>query len=243
MPTSVTKLVTVLPSTPALLVLCGSLSPVTYQHLLLLETARYYVEHDLGQAVAGGYLSPVNDAYGKASLIKGHHRVRMCELASRSSDWIMTDSWEVEQGEFIQTQRAIRHFHHDVLAPFYGADTAGRISIYMVCGSDLVMSLRNEEIWTPSSVESLFQQCSMLVIPRSIPSDPISIDDWLHRDAPNLARWRNSIHIIHDAVQSSISSTLVRERLRTGSRIRYLVPEPVEDYILQHGLYKPVKHQ
>lgn len=34
-----------------------------------------------------------------------------------------------------------------------------------------------------------------------------------------------------------VSATMVREMVRRGASIRYLVPRPVEDYIKAHGLY------
>jgi nicotinate-nucleotide adenylyltransferase len=40
--------------------------------------------------------------------------------------------------------------------------------------------------------------------------------------------------------QIAISSTLVRRRLRAGQPVRYLVPEPVIDYIERHRLYTSV---
>lgn len=35
----------------------------------------------MGYHVAGGFVSPVGDAYGKAGLLVAHHRVAMCERA------------------------------------------------------------------------------------------------------------------------------------------------------------------
>jgi nicotinate-nucleotide adenylyltransferase len=35
-----------------------------------------------------------------------------------------------------------------------------------------------------------------------------------------------------------ISATLVRRRVAEGRSIRYLVPDPVREYIVAHGLYR-----
>jgi len=37
--------------------------------------------------------------------------------------------------------------------------------------------------------------------------------------------------------QIGVSSTIVRGRVRAGQSIRYIVPDPVRDYIERHGLY------
>jgi nicotinate-nucleotide adenylyltransferase len=35
-----------------------------------------------------------------------------------------------------------------------------------------------------------------------------------------------------------ISATAIRDRVRRGRSVRYLVPPPVEAYIARHGLYR-----
>ena len=37
--------------------------------------------------------------------------------------------------------------------------------------------------------------------------------------------------------QMEISSSMIRERVKEGKNIRYLLPEPVREYIEEHGLY------
>lgn len=49
--------------------------------------------------------------------------------------------------------------------------------------------------------------------------------------SPHVARW-----ITVPAVE--VSSTAIRERVRTGRSIRYLVPDSVAAYIAEHGLYQ-----
>ena len=43
---------------------------------------------------------------------------------------------------------------------------------------------------------------------------------------------------IHDAPLMQISATYIRERLKQGESIRYLVPPPVEEELLKSGLYR-----
>jgi nicotinate-nucleotide adenylyltransferase len=47
------------------------------------------------------------------------------------------------------------------------------------------------------------------------------------------------VEYVLDSVWVSVSSTTVRERVAAGGSIRYLVPDPVVDYITSRGLYRP----
>ncbi|XP_022965146.1 nicotinamide/nicotinic acid mononucleotide adenylyltransferase isoform X3 [Cucurbita maxima] len=82
------------PKTLAVLVATGSFNPPTYMHLRMFEMAKDALESE-GLCVIGGYMSPVNDAYKKKGLISSEHRIKLCELACRSSEYIMVDPWEV----------------------------------------------------------------------------------------------------------------------------------------------------
>ncbi|XP_022932399.1 nicotinamide/nicotinic acid mononucleotide adenylyltransferase isoform X2 [Cucurbita moschata] len=82
------------PKTFVVLVATGSFNPPTYMHLRMFEMAKDALESE-GLCVIGGYMSPVNDAYKKRGLISSEHRIKLCELACRSSEYIMVDPWEV----------------------------------------------------------------------------------------------------------------------------------------------------
>ncbi|RLM86819.1 nicotinamide/nicotinic acid mononucleotide adenylyltransferase [Panicum miliaceum] len=76
------------------LVATGSFNPPTYMHLRMFELAKDELQQR-GYYVLGGYMSPVNDAYKKKDLLPTAHRIRFCELACKSSSFVMVDPWEV----------------------------------------------------------------------------------------------------------------------------------------------------
>lgn len=55
-----------------------------------------------------GIISPVGDAYKKKGLIEACHRLEMTRLATESSDWVMVDSWESLQPEWVETAKVVR---------------------------------------------------------------------------------------------------------------------------------------
>eukprot|EP00117_Sycon_ciliatum_P041500 scpid68468/ scgid2134/ Nicotinamide mononucleotide adenylyltransferase 3; Nicotinate-nucleotide adenylyltransferase 1 len=94
------------------LVACGSFNPITNMHLRLFELAKDTL-HQTGRfEVVGGIVSPVNDAYGKKGLISGEHRLKMCKLATASSDWIRVVDWEVEQKAWTPTRKTMEHYEN-----------------------------------------------------------------------------------------------------------------------------------
>ncbi len=60
--------------TPLVLVLCGSLSPITRLHVQMLQLAREHVRARPDFELVAGYVSPVSSAYGKAGLETAEHR-------------------------------------------------------------------------------------------------------------------------------------------------------------------------
>jgi hypothetical protein len=123
---------------PVVIVACGSFSPPTLMHLRLFEDAKDRLESTGKYAVIGGYLSPVHDAYGKASLVDMHHRLNMCQVrepvassrhacaranllraclpawairvqaAVEDSSWLMVDAWECSQSAWTRSALVLR---------------------------------------------------------------------------------------------------------------------------------------
>ena len=79
--------------------------------------------------------SPVADRFGKSELVAAPHRLRMCELATRSSQWLRADGWECEKSEWSRTLTVLQ-FHLEQLCAKHG----GELRLIMVCGADLLDS-------------------------------------------------------------------------------------------------------
>lgn len=135
------------------------------------EQARDWLsQNEPDVVIIGGYLSPVSDAYGKKvtpeqlpllycnahlsqDLAPAPHRVAMCELGTRDSDWIMTDSWESQQKEYQRTVVVLEHFHHQ-LNEHLKARYNKEVRAMFLCGADLVESFAKPGVWAEDDVRS-----------------------------------------------------------------------------------------
>ncbi|EAA28398.1 hypothetical protein GE21DRAFT_9234 [Neurospora crassa] len=226
--------------TPLVLVACGSFSPITFLHLRMFEMASDFVRFNTNFEVCGGYLSPVSDAYKKAGLAPGHHRVEMCSRAVEHSSWLMVDPFETvncdENGEpaYVPTARVLRHFDHEintVLGGIEGTDGVRRkAKIALLAGADLVMSMGEPGLWSPVDLGVILGEYGAFIIERS----GTDIDEAL----ATLRQYEDNIWVISQVIQNDISSTKVRLFLKKDLSVRYLIPDPVVEYIEEHGLFQ-----
>lgn len=104
--------------------------------------------------------------------------------------------------------------------------------IYYIVGAD---TLYQVEHW--SRPHLLGQMCSLIVVPR-----PGSDEAALKAQAEHVEGALNIRLILAGECGPEISSTLIRERAGRGETLQGLVPQPVADYIAQHGLYGAPYH-
>lgn len=124
---------------------------ITFLHLRMFEMASDFVRFNTDFEVCGGYLSPVSDAYKKAGLAPGHHRVNMCSRAVENSSWLMVDPYETlnrdpsGEPQYVPTAKVLQHFDHEineVLGGIEGVDgEMKKARIALLAGADLVMSM------------------------------------------------------------------------------------------------------
>ncbi|KAH9652321.1 Nicotinamide/nicotinic acid mononucleotide adenylyltransferase [Citrus sinensis] len=132
--------------TYVVLVATGSFNPPTFMHLRMFELARDALNSE-GYCVIGGYMSPVNDAYKKRGLISAEHRINLCNLACKSSDFIMVDPWEANQSSYQRTLTVLSRVKNFLIEA--GLISRESLKVMLVCGSDLLESFAIPGFWIP----------------------------------------------------------------------------------------------
>lgn len=218
-------------------------------HLRLFELAKDHLQ-DQGYRVLGGVISPTNDKYNKKGLISSVHRLEMARLALEDYSFVKLSPWEVEQAEWSRT-RLVLDTHQDLitkfcqgseekqpwmpdnLSPLNESDPGEIPKLVFICGADLLESFSVPNLWMESDIERIVQMYGLAVITREgcDPEKYIYGHDILNK-------FKENIHIATERVPNMISSTCIRLAIRRGHSIKFLVPNPVINYVNQNNLYR-----
>jgi nicotinate-nucleotide adenylyltransferase len=193
----------------------GTFDPIHYGHLVTAEAAREKFCLDKVIFVPSG-----NPPHKKNKEISpGIDRVNMTVLATANNPFFEVSDIELKRDGYTYTVDTLKEF-----IKIYGENTR----FYFITGADAVM-----EILTWKDVSTILKLCRIVSAYR--PGSDInkfrSMVDELERVH------RSNIHLI-EVPALAISSTEIRERVKSGITIKYLLPEKVERYILEKGLYK-----
>jgi nicotinate-nucleotide adenylyltransferase len=193
-------------------VLGGTFNPPHLGHLVCAQEA--YVQLELDAVMLMPARIPPHKPVEEEPGIE--HRLELCRLAAREDRRFEVSDLEVNRP-----------------GPSYTVDTLSELhskapdnELFLIVGGDIAAGLT--EWHEPQRVLSL----SKLAVAERSGTPRAAVDDALGRlDGGDRARFFAMPTI-------GISSTLVRERVRAGLPLRYLVPEPVESYIADRGLYR-----
>ncbi|KAA0234899.1 nicotinate (nicotinamide) nucleotide adenylyltransferase [bacterium] len=188
----------------------GTFDPPHVGHLLMAECARWQ------SAAREARFIPAGDPYRKAGreVSSAGHRLAMTRLAILHNDAFTVDDREVRRSGPSYTVDTLEEYHAE-----------GERDLALVIGID---ALADMPAWkTPARIGELAR---LLV---ALKGEDASALGPLAR-AAGLARAPEPL----DMPALGISGTLIRERVRAGKPIRYLVSPAVAGYIEEHGLYR-----
>lgn len=193
----------------------GSFNPIHYGHLLLAESAR--VEFNLKSVV---FIPTGNPGYGKEPLpIEPEHRFNMVLLAISSNPCFFISRTEIERNKPTYTV--------DTLQKLINIYNPSIYEYYYIVGLDSALDLPN---W--KEIDKVLNYTSFAVGTRA----DYSIDEF-HRKLSPFERYFSKIHLFKMPL-IEISSRLIRDRVKEGRSIKYLVPDVVEEYISKNNLYR-----
>ena len=209
----------------AVAVFGGTFNPVHYGHL---RSAIELVEHlQLHHLDLMPCAQPVHREQPGCS---AEHRAAMVELAVAGESRLGCDRRELEREGLSYSYDSLVDIRQDI---------GPRRGLCLVMGCDALQNIATWHRW-----RELLDIAHVIVIARpgwALPDEGV-VAQWLqaHRcDAPAQLHLQASglVHI-EELRPLAISSTEIRSLLQLGQSVRYLLPEPVLDYIDQHGLYR-----
>jgi len=191
----------------------GSFDPVHYGHLAIAEGARDQAQLDEVIFIPAGK----NPFKPRQSQAHREHCFEMIKQAIQENDQFSLSRVEMDKpGESytIDTIRLIKEKREG--------------EYYWIIGSDLLFSI---EDWKMS--DQLLKEVGFIVVMR-----PGDLHQCIDEKIEALrARYDCTIKPVY-LPELDISSTKLREMLSNGQSIRYFTPDPVIDYIKEHGLYE-----
>ncbi|KAH0570295.1 Nicotinamide-nucleotide adenylyltransferase [Spironucleus salmonicida] len=143
----------------SVLLLPGSLNPITKAHIASLELAYNTLKNSY--SIDKLIISPANSNYKQKHLVSGTHRVAMANLAIKNSIishlFIVDDFEALESNYFVPTFQLVNH-----LSKKYNK------KVILVGGSDLLLGMMNQNIWPEVNVRKLLNQCDLFIISRGV---------------------------------------------------------------------------
>lgn len=192
----------------------GTFDPIHYGHLVTAEAARSMFALEKVIFIPAGH--PPHKQGKK--ITAPHHRFLMSVLATTTNIYFETSKFEIEKAGLSYTIDTVKHFLR-----VYGSET----EIFFITGADAIY-----EILTWKNVDELTRLCTFIAATR--PGFNLEDTDAVLDNLPQGAK--NNFKKL-EVPALAISSTDIRERVRAGKPIKYLVPEAVEYYIYKNRLY------
>jgi len=197
-------------------ILGGTFNPIHLGHLIIAEAVRE--RYDLTKVL---FIPSAHPPHKEGQeLILASDRYRLVGLAIADNPFFEVSNIEMQREGIsysVETLKTLRETESEPSDYFF------------IIGGDSVPELR-----TWRNIEELAELCTLVVVPRpgwdieQIATEKLGLPEWLRQGL---------LHNLVAAPLIGISSRDIRDTIKRGQSIRYLVPRAVEEYILQHGLY------
>ncbi len=189
----------------------GTFDPIHYGHLVTAEAARE--KYQLQRVI---FVPSGHPPHKEAGMVTDFwHRYLMVLLAVVSNPYFEVSRLEYDRGGVTYTIDTVREFRQRYKSA----------ELFFITGADAIL-----EILTWKRPEELLAMCRFIAATRP------GYD--LRQLNSLLGEFFQGAVSVLEIPMLNISSSNLRHRAKAGRSLKYLVPEPVEFYILQNGLYR-----
>ncbi len=195
-------------------ILGGTFDPIHNAHLLLGEAAREQFGLDRIIFIPNNLAHLIN----RKEVTNGDIRYQMVKMAISDNPYFTCSRLEIDKPEGIYTYDTIQE-----LKLMYPGD-----ELYLILGGDSIIGI---DTWYKA--EELLQSCIILAAVRA--DDDIAALDKKQRELST--RFGADIRLM-TFNRIDISSTDIRQRVKTGRSVRYLMPEQCIEFMCIKGLYR-----
>lgn len=193
----------------------GTFDPIHIGHLVTAEEARQQFKLDHVIFLPAGTPPHKEQKY----ITPAEHRYIMTMLAVVDNPYFTVSRLEIENKQPSYTIDTVRRFFQ-----IY----KNGLNLYFITGADAILDIK-----TWKDYEELLEACSFIAASR--PGYPFNKLKTIFGSA--FAKIAKKIHFL-EIPAMAISSTDIRRRIAEGKTIKYLTPEPVEQYIYKNRLYR-----
>ena len=192
----------------------GTFDPVHIGHLIIAEKAREQFHLDEVLFIPSGtpYMKNVDE------VLPGPIRTEMTKLAIEENPFFSISTIEIEKEGSTYTYETLETLH----------EKNPNTEYYFILGADSLFAMEN---W--KNPDKIFEDCHILAALRDDKNT-----EKMEEQAAYLKEKFNADIFLIETGHIEISSSMIRELVKDGHSIRYLVPDAVYDYIIKNKLYK-----
>jgi len=193
---------------------CGTFNPIHNAHLLLAQCAC-----DQFKLAKIYFVTSPRPPHRQDVFLSGEERHKMVSQAVTANEKFVASSVELERAGPSYTIDTIKYFKD-------------RFAINLIVGIDNIIHLPT---WHKS--EEIFQSCKLLIAPRRLANNSEHHERGMFT-AEEFAIVSKIKYDVIDFPLIDISSSDIRQRIKIGKSIHYMVPESAWQLIVQNGYYK-----
>lgn len=192
----------------------GTFNPIHIGHLLLAERAME--EEKLDEI----WLIPTGYSYMKrnSDTVPAQERLTMAEIAVKGNERFRCLDSEVKRSGYSYSYETLEQLKEEYPG----------VQFFFIFGADCLFTIEN---W--KYPERIFQNCRVIAAVRN----GTSISDMEQKKTELENRFHADITLL-PFPNLEISSTELRDRIRMGKSVRYLIPDSVISYIEEKKFYK-----